>query len=290
MCAEELSSSIEQDDTELELLMRFLISLEEQKQDTLSKLTEDIKCLEADIEEVEKRNESNIPLVHSASLNNSKNARDRRYPSQQPSSLQANISPISEVNETRLMKNIGQLEKAYFSERSKIQLSDTDAMVRSDLDLLRNRESLHSTPQDEDICSPADSVGSFFKGLCKYARYSKFEARGVLRTGDFNNSANVICSLSFDRDEDHFAAAGVSKKIKIFEFNSLLNDSVDIHYPAVEMSNRSKLSCVCWNSYIKNYLASADYDGVVKVCIPSRIRKFYLRRKLVSGCYSPSNT
>ena len=90
---------------------------------------------------------------------------------------------------------------------------------------------------------------------------------GIVRNTDFNNPANVICSLSFDRDEDYFAAAGISKKIKIFEFNALFNDSIDIHYPVVEMSNRSRLSCVCWNNYIQNYLASTDYDGAVKVCL-----------------------
>jgi protein suppressor of PHYA-105 1 len=80
--------------------------------------------------------------------------------------------------------------------------------------------------------------------------------------------------LSFDRDADYFAAGGVSKKIKIFDFNSIFNDPVDIHYPVIEMSNESKLSCICWNSYIKNYLASTGYDGVVKVCISLHARFF----------------
>ena len=84
----------------------------------------------------------------------------------------------------------------------------------------------------------------------------------------------MICSLSFDRDEDYFASAGISKKIKIFDFNTLCNDCVDIHYPTVEMSNRSKLSCVCWNNYIKNYLASTDYDGVVKLWDASTGQEF----------------
>ncbi|CAL5356233.1 unnamed protein product [Camellia sinensis] len=44
--------------------------------------------------------------------------------------------------------------------------------------------------------------------------------------------------------------------------------NVDIHYPAIEMSNKSRLSCICWNSYIRNYLALTDYDGIVKV-VPS---------------------
>ncbi|KAI5443285.1 hypothetical protein KIW84_012081 [Lathyrus oleraceus] len=96
----------------------------------------------------------------------------------------------------------------------------------------------------------------------------------ILRNADFNNPANVICSLSFDRDEDYFASAGISKKIKIFDFNTLCNDSVDIHYPTVEMSNRSKLRSVCWNNYIKNYLTSTNYDGVVKLWDASTGQEF----------------
>ncbi|GKD73347.1 SPA1-related 2-like protein isoform X1, partial [Tanacetum coccineum] len=65
--------------------------------------------------------------------------------------------------------------------------------------------------------------------------------------------------------KDYIATAGVLKKIKVYYFNALLNDSVDIHHPAVEMSNKSKLSWISWNSYMRNYLASTDYDEVVKI-------------------------
>ncbi|XP_071730687.1 protein SPA1-RELATED 2-like [Rutidosis leptorrhynchoides] len=140
-----------------------------------------------------------------------------------------------------LKSNLNHLESAYFSARSNIEVSESETTGIS------------------------DRVGNFFNGLCKYARFSKFEVRGNLRNGDFSSSANVISSLGFDRDEDYFATAGVSKKIKVYDFQMLLDDSVDIHYPAVEMPNKSKLTCICWNSYIKNYLASTDYDGVVKL-------------------------
>ncbi|PPR99338.1 hypothetical protein GOBAR_AA21332 [Gossypium barbadense] len=53
--AEELSSSINRDDTESELLLHFLGLSKEKKQKHASKLMEDIACLEADIKEVEKR-------------------------------------------------------------------------------------------------------------------------------------------------------------------------------------------------------------------------------------------
>lgn len=259
-CAVELSSSVDQDDSESELLLHFLVSLNEQKRKDASKLGEDIQCLEADIEEIKRRHPSKEHLSHSCLVGDSSVLGKQDALSQ--------LSPVSNTTESRMMKNINQLESAYFSMRSKIQLPETDAAVRLDKELLRSRETWYLTQKDEEKQIPTDRLGAFFDGLCKYARYSKFEACGVLRNGEFSSSSNVICSLSFDRDEDYFAAAGVSKKIKIFEFNALFNDSVDVHYPVIEMSNKSKLSCVCWNNYIKNYLASTDYDGAVKVCIP----------------------
>ncbi|KAE8657289.1 SPA1 [Hibiscus syriacus] len=261
--SEELSSSIDQNDTESELLLHFLSLSKEQKQKHASKLMEHITCLEADIEEVEKRRHfSRKPSTYS-----SINAMECRQLSKESpiSEMHSSLYPVSSDNEMRLMRNNDQLEAAYFSMRSRVHFHETDSMRRSDKDILKNRDHLPLAQNNEESPNPADSLGTFFDGVCKYARYSKFEVRGIMRSGEFNNSANVICSLSFDRDEDYFAAAGVSKKIKIFEFNSLFNCSVDVHYPVIEMSNKSKLSCVCWNNYIKNYLASTDYDGLVKL-------------------------
>ncbi|KAM6547049.1 hypothetical protein CsatB_027785 [Cannabis sativa] len=269
-CSEELSLAIEQDDGESELLLHFLESLQVQKRKDASKLVESIQCLEGDIEEIVRRNPSKEHLAHSCLLVDSfVHGRQNVFTHRESSSSDKlfQLSPLSNTSESRLMKNISQLENAYFSMRSNVQLPETDAALREDNELLKNRDNWHLAQKDEEEQNPSstDRLGDFFDGLCKYARYSNFEVRGVLRNGEFSNALNVICSLSFDRDEDYFAAAGVSKKIKIFEFNALLSDSVDIHYPVIEMSNKSKISCVSWNHYIKNYMASSDYDGAVKL-------------------------
>lgn len=44
-----------------------------------------------------------------------------------------------------------------------------------------------------------------------------------------------------------------------------MNDPADLHCPVVEMSTRSKLSCLSWNKFIKNQIASSDYEGIVTV-------------------------
>ncbi|XP_075101339.1 protein SPA1-RELATED 2 [Nicotiana tabacum] len=257
-------SSIHEEESESELLLYFLMSLKDQKQKDASKLVEEVKCLEADVQEVQRRQSSKAPC--SSSHQKSLVLWDSRFIRKGVSSsdVYPKLPPDCE-NETRLIKNIRQLESAYFSTRSNIQPSDDVAMVRRTEEIFNNQENFVSTGNDNEKYRPTDRVGDFFDGLCKYARYSKFRVRGILRNADLNNSANVICSLSFDRDEEYLAAGGVSKKIKVFEYHALFNDSVDIHYPVIEMSNKSKLSCICWNSYIRNYLATTDYDGAVKL-------------------------
>lgn len=262
------------DDGESEPLLHFLISLKEQKQNHASKLAEDIECLEEDIKLAERRHLIGTSTAFSWGQEEIPNVGKLGF--HLLDSINSGASPrsfsVSKLNEERLMRNIGQLENAYFSMRSQIQLRENAIAERSDKEVLNNRERWTHVKNEHEKPSrnqkSVDRLGAFFEGLCKFCHYSKFEVCGTLRNGDLLNSANVTCSLSFDRDEDYLATAGVSKKIKIFEFSSLLDDSVDIHYPIVEMSNKSKLSCVCWNNYIKNYLASTDYDGVVQVCIP----------------------
>lgn len=230
------------EDAEFEILLDFLISLKEQKEKHALELCGNIQFLETDIKNFQ--HENVLRMFYD-----------------------------SNILEERMKTYISQLESAYFSKRSQLQLQlqlpDTVSNERNDLDLLGNRERCSVDPVGVKEPTMKEKyvgcIDDFFNGICKFIRYSKFEACGTLKMGNLLNPANVICSLSFDRDENYIAAAGVSKKIKIFEFVSLLRDSIDVNYPAVELLNPSKLSCVCWNKYLKNYLASADYDGVVQV-------------------------
>jgi len=284
---EELLSSLNQYDAESELLLHFLISLKEQKHGDAHKLAEEIRCMESDIKEVERRHDLRLSLAPSSLKNNSSCGIEGVSLLKEASS--AEILPpvytVSKENELRLMKNMSPLENVYFSTRSTIKLPGTETATRPDKDVLRNSDNFCVAQKDME--KHTDTLGAFFDGLCKYARYHKFEVRGILRTSDFNNPVNVICSLSFDRDGDYFAAAGISKKIKVFQFDAIFNNSVDIHYPVVEMVNRSRLSCVCWNSYVQNYLASTDYDGVVKVCVACSLDLIPFELLLTSLPYIP---
>jgi len=156
----------------------------------------------------------------------------------------------------------------------------------------------------------AEAVSAFGKRLATLSKYSRFKTIAHLHYSDsfFSASNSIVSALEFDRDDEFFATAGVTKKIKIYEFGNIVaeyrdkdpkalssirggeskstlisnlrafNPKVDTdsvpsidgmdavpRYPILEMSSRSKISCLSWNTYFKSSLASSDYEGIVSV-------------------------
>ncbi|XWS47381.1 hypothetical protein CRYUN_Cryun14cG0147500 [Craigia yunnanensis] len=108
-------------------------------------------------------------------------------------------------------------------------------------------------------------LADFQSVLSTFTQYSRLRVIAELRLGDLFHSANIVSSIEFDRDDELFATAGVSRRIKVFDFSMVLNKPADVHCPVVEMTTRSKLSCLSWNKYWKNHIASSDYEGIVTV-------------------------
>ncbi|XP_072995324.1 protein SPA1-RELATED 4-like isoform X1 [Typha latifolia] len=176
---------------------------------------------------------------------------------------------------SRLMKNFKKLEAAYFSTRSRL-MNQVSNPIDSSYPVTNTGKGSVAGTEGSSVDDATSTEGHrgrrqsgwmnpFLEGLCKYLSFSKLKVRADLKQTDLLNSSNLVCSLDFDRDKEFFAAAGVNKKIKIFECDTILNEDRDIHYPVVEMSNRSKLSCICWNKYMKSQIASSDFEGVVQV-------------------------
>ncbi|XP_068639451.1 protein SPA1-RELATED 3-like isoform X2 [Aristolochia californica] len=314
---------------EHELLLEFLLQLQEKRQETAKKLHDLICYLSADIEEVLKQQSvltkqgsfyaeldkdegSEIgkvdqisgypPELEELSTLSSRKRFRQGFQIQKEDKLTGNLTESqnsesrSENQEkllaktTRLMKNFKKLESAYFSTGCRLvnpirrlpnRSSSFNSMgrgstARTDGSSVDNWASTVPVPHSEE---KRRWINPFLEGLCKYLSFSKLKVRADLKQGDLLNSSNLVCSLSFDRDKEFFATAGVNRKIKVFECDTILNNDRDIHYPVIEMASRSKFSSICWNSYIKSQIASSDFEGVVQVWDVTRGQVFVEMRE-----------
>ncbi|KAJ0971443.1 hypothetical protein J5N97_019402 [Dioscorea zingiberensis] len=299
-----------------ELLLEFLLELQQKKQEEADKLQDTIQFLSTDIEQVrnyqsvmKKGGDSNSALnnndehlafakvdqtsaYHFASNESSSSGSRKRvrpvFPNSEVKEHNGDLveGPRSETHaalqenvllsrSSRLMKHIGKLEIAYFLTKFRMMKSSEKLTSRKFSLPSSGGGSLSRTEAssiyDLDATSShghegkSEWIDSFLKDLCNYLSFSKLKVRAEVKQGDLLNSSNLICSLGFDRDKEFFATAGVNKKIKIFECNSILNKEHDLHYPVAEMVGRSKFSSICWNGYIKSQIASSDFEGVVQV-------------------------
>lgn len=309
----ELKEKIE----EQELLLEFLLMLQQRKQESADNLRRTISFISSDLQEVTKLqisirekgglssnlgdSPSHFPSANISQNDDSASSGSRKrirsvtqiHNAEISSSLQDEYPPSDThirdrenaiSRSSRLMKNFKKLESAYFLTRRRAfkpvaKSFPRNAPMSSDGKgsiVLTERSSANNFRSRERPAEGRQSIwiNSFLEGLSKYLSFRKLKVKADLKQGDLLNSSNLVCSLGFDRDGEFFATAGVNKKIKVFEYDSILNENRDIHYPVVEMSSRSKLSSICWNDYIKGQIASSNFDGVVQIWDVTRNQVF----------------
>lgn len=301
-----------QDIDEQEVLLEFLLLVQQKNRVAADKLHDVLSCLSSDIGEVMeqqmmlkkkgglflelKRNELSVfdkvdsPskfLAGKVSASSGLGKRIRQGQDHHPMEDWKELLDEAQNSETRsgnreavlskgsrLIKNFKKLESAYLSTRCKPtkptekRLTGSSPINSTGCSLVITEGSSVNNLVSKAGCNGGKGsrwINPFLEGLSKYLSFSNLKVRADLKQGDLLNSPSLVCSLNFDRDREFFATAGVNKKIKIFECDMILNENCDIHYPVAEMASRSKLSCICWNSYIKNQIVSSDFEGVVQV-------------------------
>lgn len=83
---------------------------------------------------------------------------------------------------------------------------------------------------------------------------------------------NLISSIQFNAQSDLFATAGVTKRIKIFDFNAIIQSSSSSststnnhHFPILDIPTQSKISCLSWNPHHLPILAASTYNGHILI-------------------------
>ncbi|XP_047225143.1 E3 ubiquitin-protein ligase COP1 isoform X2 [Girardinichthys multiradiatus] len=234
-----------------QILMEFLKEARRNKREQLDQLQKELNFLEEDIKRVEE-----ISGLYSPMMEAECTVPNVEAPSPAPSIIDppdynqppgfgatTQVKRQTWYNSTlasrrkRLMAHFEDLEQCYFSNK----------MSRI-------------TDEGRNL----NQLDDFMECLSKFTRYNTVRPLATLSyASDLYNGSSIVSSIEFDRDCDYFAIAGVTKKIKVFEYGTVIQDAVDIHYPVNEMTCNSKISCISWSSYHKNLLASSDYEGTV---------------------------
>lgn len=167
------------------------------------------------------------------------------------------LSGLTIARKRRVLAQFDDLQECYLQKRRRWasqSRKQCDGGLRKDRDGNSiSREGYHA------------GLEEFQSILTTFTRYSRLRVIAELPHEDLFHTANIVSSIEFDRDDELFATAGVSRRIKVFDFATVVNEPADVHCPVVEMSTRSKLSCLSWNKYIKPQIASSDYEGIVTV-------------------------
>ncbi|XP_016857552.1 E3 ubiquitin-protein ligase COP1 isoform X5 [Homo sapiens] len=236
---------------QLQILMEFLKVARRNKREQLEQIQKELSVLEEDIKRVEEMSglyspvseDSTVPQFeapspsHSSIIDSTEYSQPPGFSGSSQTKKQPWYNSTLASRRKRLTAHFEDLEQCYFSTRMS-RISD-DSRTASQLD-------------------------EFQECLSKFTRYNSVRPLATLSyASDLYNGSSIVSSIEFDRDCDYFAIAGVTKKIKVYEYDTVIQDAVDIHYPENEMTCNSKISCISWSSYHKNLLASSDYEGTV---------------------------
>lgn len=241
------------------LLHEFLKHLLRQKEEQKAQISKEIKLVRNDLTEVQQllKDDSgdDIPMNQEiaqmldkmepkSSLNN-----DDGFNTFRCESMSANF--VS--RKRRMHAHFEDFVKSYFSIRSR--------------ELYVGSEDQQQHQQDGSMkTSTNQGLDEFRDNLVKFSKYNTLRPLATMHySNDLHNNSTIVSTIVFDKDNEYFAIGGVTKRIKIFDYLAVVRDTVDIHYPGAEMISNSKISCITWNSYHKNILASSDYEGAVSI-------------------------
>lgn len=249
------------------LLQEFLKHLLKQKEVQLAQLQREVAVIKKDAEEVElilKEVSSKKSQIDSENKADSSDVVMLDKISNQESTEYKDLPSSECFNGSQ--KNLDSVCSS-FSLRKKRMHAHFDDFVQCYL-ATRAKDLMFGKSEKcvEGSVSAGSGLDLFRENLVKFSRYNTLRPLATLNySSDIFNNSTIVSSIEFDKDNELFAIAGVTKRIKVFDYGAVIRDTVDIHYPCIEMVSNSKISCVSWNSYHKGTLASSDYEGTVTV-------------------------
>ena len=147
------------------------------------------------------------------------------------------VVPSTSGKDLCLGSDVAPIEETAFNATStSLNMSQRRVRLHSHFDDLEGkywslRKSYLTKEEDEE--GGREELEEFRSNLNQLTRYGSLRPLASLSYGsDLLNTAHIVSSIEFDKDADFFAIAGVTKRIKIYDYASVVRDAVvDIHYP-----------------------------------------------------------
>ena len=251
---------------QLEILKDFLLQLKRRKQQELDRLMEEVRYLDDDLSHVESKIDAHSTEYQNLLQNHVVPTTPTIVPIP---STGGTCFPLDDTTEQEDISAIGFNTTRHANFRhgwSTASLASRRKKVYQHFDDL---ETCYFNAKKGNITGgikTEDSLEYITESLAKFTQFCSCRPLATLNyAGDIYNGSSIVSSIEFDRDCEYFAIAGVTKKIKVFEYGQVVRDVVDVHYPAHEMTCNSKISCISWSQYHKGMLASSDYEGTVTI-------------------------
>ncbi|XP_076316200.1 E3 ubiquitin-protein ligase COP1-like isoform X2 [Tachypleus tridentatus] len=251
--------------TQLQLLKEFLEQIRKQKKDVLDQINKEIDVIDKDTKHVEEMIQDH-QLVYqrkslslfSGHLNVACSANEETQAMSLDNTGCTSLSGLQDgFNGSRYGSKQHWLPTTVAARRKRMNIHFED--LQQCYFSSRSKE-IHLNSSGNSQC---DGLEEFQESLSKFTRYSAMRPLVTLNyASDLFNASSIVSSIEFDKDNEFFAIAGVTKKIKVFDYGTAIMDTIDMHYPVNEMVCNSKIS---WSSYHKGMLASSDYEGTVTI-------------------------
>ncbi|XP_072219146.1 E3 ubiquitin-protein ligase COP1 isoform X2 [Leuresthes tenuis] len=237
-----------------QILMEFLKEARRNKREQLDQLQKEVNFLEEDIKRVEEMSGLYSPMMEA----------ECTVPNVEAPSPAPSCSSIIEPPDYNQPPGFGGTTQGKRQTWYNSTLASRRKRLTAHFEDLEQCYFSNKMSRITDEGRNLNQLDDFMECLSKFTRYNTVRPLATLSyASDLYSGSSIVSSIEFDRDCDYFAIAGVTKKIKVFEYGTVIQDAVDIHYPVNEMTCNSKISCISWSSYHKNLLASSDYEGTV---------------------------
>jgi hypothetical protein len=89
---------------------------------------------------------------------------------------------------------------------------------------------------------PKVELEDFSEMVRQMYRYGDMKLLATLNYNlESNSSLSIVSSIEFDKDGEFFVIAGVTKKIKLYNYESVINFDGELHYPLEQLTCNSKI-------------------------------------------------